>query len=182
MSMMVKAEGGRRKAEMFERAVLLKAETVAHLLDRQPYEIIERATEGTIFHRGFQWVFDVSAKAESEKAESGNKWQRDLRFWTKEILMPEFTLNLSIEEVVNSILPITRSNYPAGEVEKLLRISPMTLKRLREQLSGSLRSSGAFFPRAGLADFLCTRWIHRVVLPTLNTQHSTLNPQQKAVA
>jgi len=126
--------------------------------------IHERATGSSLFD-GYRWVWNIAPDREGELPL--------LRFWTREIIAPETTRRLSLDQVIKSILPTKRLTYHTGEVETtILSISGQTLMRLREELNGKLATNSSFFPREGLEKFLRTRW-----LGAATSQLSTLTPQ-----
>jgi hypothetical protein len=99
---------------------------------------------------GLQWVWNVAVDPAGKI--------RDLRFWSREVIAPETTRGLDINDVIDLILG-TRKNLHAGEMCHLLRVRRPTLLELREELGGHLGVHGADFPPAGLRDFLKARWL-----------------------
>jgi hypothetical protein len=137
---------------MNQRTVLIKVDVVKHLTNLSIDEIYSRAGGGSLFG-GFTWVWNVAVDPEGEI--------RDLRFWAREIIMPETTRRLSLDQVIKSILPAKRTQYPSGEVcETVLSIRRPTLKELRRELNGQLAANSSFFPREGLEKFLRRRWLN----------------------
>lgn len=133
------------------RTILIKVDTVKHFTGLSADAIYERADGDSIFG-GYAWVWNVAVDPAGE--------QRDLRFWAREIVAPETVRGWDLERVIKSILPVKRSQYPAGEVyTTLLSISRPSLMRLREELNGALGANSSFFPREGLEKFLRSRWL-----------------------
>jgi hypothetical protein len=95
------------------------------------------------------WVWNVTSNLDRRK--------RDLRFWSKEISKPNETAALSLDQVIQNILPPGRSEYPSGELTLLLQVSRPHLAQLRKEISGAPRTGPV--PRAGLEGFLRRRWI-----------------------
>lgn len=104
---------------------------------------------------GLQWVWNFAVNPKGKI--------RCLRFLAREVIAPETTRNLRLDEVLALILG-DRKNFHAGEACQLLRVRRPTLGKLRDQLAGKLRSGGAFIPSSGLRDFLRNRWLGRAAL------------------
>jgi hypothetical protein len=103
---------------------------------------------------GLQWVWNVAVNPKAKI--------RALRFWAREIAAPETTRDMRLDQVISLILG-DRKNFHSGDVCHLLRVRRPTLLALRRQLGGKLqRRGGAIFPRAGIQNFLQTRWLGRV--------------------
>jgi hypothetical protein len=128
------------------RTVLVKVDSVMDTRGVSADKIFEMA-DGD----GLQWVWNVAVNPKSKI--------RDLRFWAREVIAPEMTRGLSLEQVIAFILG-DRKIFHAGDVCQLLRVRRPTLRSLRKMLGGKLQSrGGALFPRAGLFEFLKLRWI-----------------------
>lgn len=120
-------------------------------------EIFTRVDGGDLLLKPLVWVFDFSAAWPDNT-------KRDLRFWRAEVESlrdagKSATGHLEIQWVVERILPLRRTSYPAGEVVELFCLNRSTLKELRPQLAGELATGGSTYTRAGLAAFLTTRWL-----------------------
>lgn len=131
------------------------------LLTRKPISVIyAMADGGDLIHGNYQWVWDV-------KTDPAGKI-RDLRFWIGEVCAPKQQQALTLDQVIDFILPKARKEFPAGEVQLILGISPITLSELRAELNGALRANSGFYPRAGLVQFFQNRWCgHLAVRPPL---------------
>jgi hypothetical protein len=89
-----------------------------------------------------RWVFDFAI---------GDTARRELRFWTREIIAPETCVNLSIPQVINSILG-GKKYFHSGEIEQQWVFSAQTIMRLRR--SGEFLGGKGSLTRASLAAFL----------------------------
>lgn len=133
------------------RTPLAKVDTVS-LFTGQPVETIyARADGGSAPGDALQWVFNVAVNPRGEI--------RDLRFWVGEFAQSPKPKVKSLDEGINLILPVSRCEFPAGEVCRVLQVRPITLSKLRRELNGAVRGGGGFYPRAGLVNFLRTRWL-----------------------
>jgi len=112
------------------------------------------ADGGDLVEGSFQWVWNISTNPFGEI--------RDLRWWVGELMAPNRQANLTLDEVINFIVPQKRREFPSGEVLALLVISRPTLMQLRAELLGDLRAGGSFYPRAGLVQFFRRRWLGQV--------------------
>lgn len=131
--------------------ILVKADTVRHFTRLGLSEIRDRADGDSLFG-GFVWVWNVAADPSGEN--------RDLRFWAREVVARETIRGWDLDRVIKSILPLKRSQYPAGEVrDTVLGLSGQSLMRLRPELNGQLAANSSFFPREGLEKFLRSRWL-----------------------
>lgn len=128
-----------------QRTVLMKVDSVMDTKGVSADVVYEMA-DG----EGLQWVWNVATDPASKI--------RDLRFWSREIISPEITRSLDIDEVITLILG-ERKNFQAGEVCHLLRVRRPTLLKLRDQLCGHLGAPGTIFFRAGICGFLKARWL-----------------------
>jgi hypothetical protein len=107
--------------------------------------------DGGIGDEQLVFVFNVAADWDGKI--------RDLRFWAHEVLTPRAARKMEINEAIEAILG-DRKNFHSGEVCHLLRVRRPTLLALRDELDGRLqRVGGVIFPRAGIRDFLKTRWL-----------------------
>jgi hypothetical protein len=132
------------------RADLVTVSTVQAISGLR-YDLVRRLVDGgDMFHRGFVWVWNFAVREDGE---------RDLRFWTREIIAPETCESLRLADVVSIILPESRVQFPAGEVTRMFSLTHTALMRLRERMGGRLQTSGSFYPRYALDNFLRTRWV-----------------------
>lgn len=138
------------------RTILAPIEVLRWKTSLRAETISDQAYGGKdLFDPGFRWVWNVAANPNGEI--------RELRFWTREIIAPETTVDLSLDNVINSILPPIRKQYPAGEVANtIFCIGRDLLASLRVELNGKLAANSSFFPREGLERFLRTRWLGAV--------------------
>lgn len=114
------------------------------------YDAIRKLVDGgDFFHPGFVWVWNFAVRSDGE---------RDLRFWTREVIAPETCGDLGLGDVLEIILPASRKHFHAGEVMRMFSLTPTSLMRLRDQLGGRLESSGSFYSRDNIDNFLRTRW------------------------
>ena len=154
-----------------QRTVLVKVDSVMDVRGVSADVVYDWAdgAAGSISEEGLVWVWNVAVDPAGEK--------RDLRFWFREVIAPETTKKLDLDEVIALVLG-DRKNFHAGEVCHLLRVRRPTLIELRGELNGRLKSSGAFFPRRALRDFLHARWLGNTSHPKVavgggNTLHAT---------
>jgi len=146
-------------------AQLVKIDVAAADLGRSAAVLFELAeggaiTVGNLFERGITWVFNLANDPAGDK--------RDLRFWRPEILArvnPDTTKhrkfsNYELEWVINKILPTSRVNFHAGEVDELFQIRPRTRIDLHSEICGTKLSGRNSYSRELLAAFLTRRWIH----------------------
>jgi len=134
-------------ATLNQRTVLMKVDSVMDVRGVSADVAYEMA-DGD----GLTWVWNVSVDPAAKI--------RDLRFWAREVIAPETTRHLEIDEAIALILG-ERKNFHAGETCQLLRVRRPTLLNLRPQLCGTLGAHGTVFPRTGLRDFLLSRWLGR---------------------
>lgn len=122
------------------------------LLTRKSADAIYAMSDGGDLVEGhYQWVWNVATDARGEI--------RDLRWWIGEVLAPQRQAALTLDRVINFLLPQQRREFPAGEVQALLLVSRPTLMELRAELLGDLRQGGSFYPRAALVTFFQRRWL-----------------------
>lgn len=139
---------------------LAKVDGVQLLTRRAISEIYAMADGGDLVGGRYQWVWDVKTDPHGKI--------RDLRFWIGEVLAPKRQAELTLDQVIDFLLPKSRKEFPAGEVQRLLQVRPITLSELRAELQGSLRSGSGFYPRAGLVTFFRNRWLgHLAVRPVV---------------
>jgi hypothetical protein len=107
----------------------------------------------------YQWVWDVSI----------NRKRRDLRFWTKELEDRKVVSNLSLDQVIEQIVP-RRDLVPGQfcglcnwEVTDLLHISRRHMINLRKELGSPRRADGKVWTRRqALERFFRERWLGAV--------------------
>jgi hypothetical protein len=131
------------------RAVLLKIDTVIALHRKTAEQIYDQVGGSALFENPLRWVFNVATNPHGRN--------RDLRFWTREIIAYETTTALTLDQVIDSLVPPTRTNWHSGQVIELLNIRWPTLGELREQLGGQSGRGTSFFARESLAAFLRQR-------------------------
>ena len=89
------------------------------LLKRFPLrQIYEMADGGDLIHGKYLWVWNVAVNRQGP--------QRELRFWTGEVFAPKRQQALTLEQVIDFILPRSRREFPAGEVQALLLVAHNT--------------------------------------------------------
>lgn len=137
-----------------KRSVLVGADTVASVRGitiEKVYELVD----GGLGDEKLLWVWDMS---------SGGRDRRNLRFWAREINEPRTTDRLTLENVVQLIIP--RRTAIKGqfdglrnwEIVSLFRLEKPQVISLREELKADLRDDGVYYPRPALEDFLRKRW------------------------
>jgi len=104
----------------------------------------------------YLWVWNIS---------SGLGKRRELRFWSREINNPAAVSKMTIDAVIQAIIP-NRSRLPGQadgignwEFRHLLRLSKPCHCLLRKELGvcGTVRNF--FIPRASLEQFFHRRWV-----------------------
>ena len=96
--------------------------------------------------RGFEWVWNFAVNPKGK--------ERCLRLWSQEVTEPLATANLKLPQVISRILPVTRSNFPVGEVCKLFLLTYDHLRALK--FYGHLPEAD-LTPRTALERFLTER-------------------------
>lgn len=101
-----------------------------------------------------RWVWDVS---------NGAGDVRELRFWAKEIIAPDFTGSLTPREAINQTLGTDRARWRGVEIAQLLLVSRPHIFRLHEadELRGEIVSGTLYVTRAVLEKFLTERLINQ---------------------
>ena len=148
---------------------LVKIDVAAVDLNRSARQVFDLVIGGTLLEPGLTWVFNLA----NDPADS----RRDLRFWRPELQQrrtgsgPQVGADdvslLPLEEVLARILPVTRTNFAAGEVDQMFQIRPRTRIDFGMELAGQMRGTGRFYSRAALAEFLRRRHIGHGVTGTL---------------
>jgi hypothetical protein len=139
------------------RSPLAKVDSVCLLTGKPPRVIHAMADGGDLVDGKLIWVWNVASNP-------GGAIE-DRRFWVKEIADAAAVKNLTLAEVIDQIVPRTRREFPAGEVQMLLQVRHNTLLDLRAELQGQLRARCNFYPRAALVNFLYARWLGACARP-----------------
>ena len=136
---------------MNPRSPLGKVDSVTLYTGKTVSAIYSAADGGDLVDGHYQWVWNVATNPQGKI--------RDLRFWMGEVMAENRQKNLTLDQVIDFILPKSRREFAAGEVCALLQVRPITLSELRVELNGALRANSGFYPRAGLVKFFQTRWL-----------------------
>ena len=144
---------------------LVKIDVAAVDLNRSARQVFDLVIGGTLLEPGLTWVFNLANDPTGDR--------RDLRFWREELKQrrtatgPQVAADdlsqLPVEEVIARILPVTRTNFAAGEVDQMFQIRPRTRIDFGMELAGQMRGTGRFYSRAALAEFLRRRHVGHVV-------------------
>jgi len=97
------------------------------------------------------WAWDISIRGRSRT--------RVWRFWLNEICTPQMTARLTVDEVLDRILPPSRTWYWAKEVGQLLLLARNTIAALARQLGATMKNRSFQFSRARLVAWLRERWV-----------------------
>lgn len=120
----------------------IDAETVIAMLDNA-------------LHPGhLKFVFDLGQAGSPVRPAATRR--RCLRFWIAEIVAPEFTARLTIDEALDSIIG-ARETWRRGEVEMQWVASAQQISKLIR--NGELAEEGNRILGASLRNFLRRRWI-----------------------
>lgn len=131
---------------------LTDADGVALFTRKSIPEIYAMADGGDLLGGRYLWVWNVATDPRGDI--------RALRFWLGEVIAPKRQSVLSLDQVLNCILPPKRREYPPGAVRQLLQIRHNTLMGLQAELQGVSRGgAGYFYPRTGLEEFFQRRWL-----------------------
>ena len=100
-----------------------------------------------------RWVWDVS---------TGEGDIRELRFWAKEIIAPEFCKGMKPAKAVTEILGSDRARWRGVEIAQLLLVSRPQIFRLHEagDLKGEIAGGTLYVNRAVLEKFLTKRLVN----------------------
>lgn len=137
-----------------QRTVLVTMETVRAALGLDAETITQRVDSGEL-----RWVFDVSAVTAACAERNG---RRELRFWSKEIVAPEFCRGVTPDQAADQIVGVaTREWLRSGEVAHLLLVSDPHVGRLWQRgfLSGEITGRSLKLRRASLITWLQSRLI-----------------------
>jgi hypothetical protein len=128
-----------------QRTVLVTVDMVRAALGVDADSVTAKVDAGEL-----RWVWDVS---------SGTGSVRELRFWTKEIIAPEFTRAQTLPQVVAELIGKDRARWRGTEIEHLLMVSRPQIFRLREagDLCGDIVGRTLYVTRAVLEKFLIKR-------------------------
>jgi hypothetical protein len=137
------------------RMPLIQVPTVRDITGLRRDEIFDRVDGASLLHPALVWVWDLATTFPAGV--------RDLRFWREECVPHGRSLTkLSIEQVIDRVLPKGRTNFHSGEVLQMFALSRQNLLALRDELNGDLRGArNVTFARAQLVAFLERRWINR---------------------
>jgi len=99
-----------------------------------------------------RWVFNISTDPAKV---------RELRFWAKEAIAPEFTQRLKLAGVMTQILGPDRARWSGSEIQQLLLVSRPTVMRLHRHgvLPGKVVRRTFWTTRQELEHFLQKRWV-----------------------
>lgn len=111
----------------------------------------------------FRWVWDVTAVEGREARVEGRI--RELRFWAKEIVAPQFVARLGVREALAEILGQDRQRFRGTELQHLLLVSRPQIKRLRDEglLAGEIVGSTLWVNRSVVETFLTKRLVNSEV-------------------
>jgi hypothetical protein len=139
-------------------AALVKIDVIAADLGVGVRRIEAMVDGGDLVTQPLVWVFDFAN-------DPGNGPRRELRFWRTEALALSENLgarnklaNCELVEVLEKILPRSRENFHAGEVDQLFQIRHNTRLDYAD-LGGSQFGGRNFYQRETLAAFLERRWL-----------------------
>ena len=129
------------------RTVLVTLDTLRSVLGVDADSILAKVEAGEL-----RWVFNVAVGDDV----------RELRFWAKELIAPEFVTNLTIKQAIAEILGSQRARWRGTEIAQLLLVSRPTIMRLvnTEELPGDVIGGVIQVPRASLEKFLLARLLN----------------------
>lgn len=106
-----------------------------------------------------RWVWDVSA---GEARGTGQGAIRELRFWAKEIIAPEFCNGMKPTKAITEILGSDRARWRGVEVAQLLLVSRPHIHKLHElgEIKGDIVGGTLYVLRPVLEKFLTERLIN----------------------
>ena len=144
----------------FLKAQLVKVDAAA-LLTGQPARVLFDRAAGASLLAGqapLMWVWDFSNGAAAPPR------RRDLRFWVVELECPldktqRVIHALTLDQVLARLLPVTRRNFHAGEVDQMFQLRPRTRIDFGAELNGGMTGGRNFYERRGLENFLRARWL-----------------------
>jgi len=145
-------------------AQLVKLDVAAARLGWSAVKLLSLADEGTLLEPGFIWVWNLANNLQGDR--------RDLRFWWDEVVARDEGgdvgegHDLSLDQVIEKILPIRRTTFHAGEVDSMFQIRHRTRLDYGLELNGGLVKGRTLYPRETLAAFLRRRWLGHNKLAT----------------
>ena len=124
-----------------QRTVLVSMDMVRAALGVDADTVTAKVEAGEL-----RWVFNVALGDE----------MRELRFWAKEIIAPEFTADIAVGEAIKQILGTERTRWRGTEIQHLLLVSRPTVMRLKDsgELPGEIVGGTFWCKRAALETFL----------------------------
>lgn len=139
------------------KSVFCGVDTVSCISGLPVNQVYDKVDSG-----GYLWVWNVS---------TGVGAKRELRFWSREINNPASVANLTLDAVINAIIP-DRTHIPGQhdglrnwELRHLLRLSKSTLSEMRQELGIRGTAQGSPIPRASLELFFRRRWLGNINIP-----------------
>jgi hypothetical protein len=131
-----------------QRTVLVTVDMVRACKGVDADTITAQVDAGTL-----RWVWDVS---------NGAGAVRELRFWAKEIIVPEFCTALNPAQAINQILGSDRARWRGVEIAQLLLVSRPHIFRLHEakELKGDVIGGTLYVNRPVLEKFLTVRLVN----------------------
>lgn len=133
-------------AALRTRTALVDVKAAAYLRGEHIRVIESLTVGGTLYETGLQWVWNFAVNPAGK--------ERCLRLLAQEVIAPETTARLTLPQVIARLLPVTRGNYPVGEVCKIFLLS---YDHLRELKNARQLPAGDFTPRPALARLLTER-------------------------
>jgi hypothetical protein len=118
-----------------------------------------RAVRGVDADTVFNWVDDSTLRWAWNVATGAKSKIRELRFWARDVIAPETTAALSVDQVIDLVLPLSREQFLSHELCQLLLISRPHLGELRTELGGVLVGHTIHVTRDNLVAFFHRRLI-----------------------
>lgn len=147
-------DGTSARARAGRFTALVKIDVATVFLNRPTKHVFNLVDGGAVSEAGLLWVFNVARNPAGVR--------RDLRFWLPELKArteaePSQYHRHDIQWVIAQILPESRTNFQAGEVDRLFQVRHS--RRLEMFESAGLAAGRNFYSRPMLADFLKCRWL-----------------------
>jgi hypothetical protein len=98
---------------------------------------------------GIKWVWNISLAPRV----------REMRFLMAEIITPQMTARLTLDEVLDRLLPRSRRMFWAREVGQLLLLARNTVAKLARRLGATQKNRSFQFSRTSLVAWLRERWL-----------------------